>query len=172
MSKPLKIHTIDSLKERTIEVGDCWIWQGYMANGSPQVYYQGKVKTVRRVMRELISGVAPAKHLSIGTKCGDPKCINPDHFICRTRQQHMSHMACQLDQKDIGRRIKLREAAKKRGLQKLTDDQIKDILASDLSGAELGRRLNVSRGLIGLIRRGKSRTITAQTNNPFAGLMR
>lgn len=172
MSKPLTIHTIDSLKERTIEIGDCWIWQGYMANGSPQVYHYDRIRTVRRVMKELISGEAPPKHLYIAAKCGDPKCVNPDHFICRTRQQHMSYMAGNTDQKNINRRIKLREAAKKRGLQKLTDEQIKDILASDLSGAELGRRLNVSRGLIGLIRRGKSRTITVQTNNPFAGLMR
>jgi len=81
-------------------------------------------------------------------------------------------MAKNLDQGNIQRRIKLSEAARKRGLQKLSDEQIKDILVSDLSGAELGRQLNVSRGLVALIRRGKNRSLDHQLNNPFAGLMK
>ena len=172
MAKPVTIHTLKSLRAKTIEIGKCWIWQGYVANKTPQIYYKGSVTSVRRVIVELRNRQPVPKDIYISTSCENCMCINPHHYIYRTHQEHMSYMAKNLDQGNIQRRIKLSEAARKRGLQKLSDEQIKDILVSDLSGAELGRQLNVSRGLVALIRRGKNRSLDHQLNNPFAGLMK
>ena len=37
----IKTHTLESLRARCVEEGDCLIWQGYSANNTPQVYMAG-----------------------------------------------------------------------------------------------------------------------------------
>ena len=34
--------TMDHIKARTEEVGDCWIWQQGATNGNPQMKLQGR----------------------------------------------------------------------------------------------------------------------------------
>ena len=171
MAKPVTVHTIESLKAKTVEIGDCWIWQGYFANKTPQVYWDGKVMSVRRVIKELQTGKKAYKNIYISTKCGEEKCINPDHYRYSTMREHMILMAKNANPQGIKRRMKLREAAKKRGLIKLTDEQVSNILMSDESGPVLAARFNVTRGLINKIRNGSCRFINKQISNPFAGLM-
>ena len=172
MAKPVTIHTLDSLKENCIEIGECWIWQGYFHNGNPQVYHKDRVMSVRRVIHEILKGELPARHISVSTNCGEPGCVNPDHYVYRLPTQHLKYMASRVDSNSVERRMKLRESARKRGLFKLTEEQVKEILVSPLSGAELARRMNVNKSLVSSIRRGTARSINNQINNPFAGLMR
>ena len=145
MAKPVTIHTLDSLKENCIEIGECWIWQGYFHNGNPQVYYKDRVMSVRRVIHDILKGELPAKNISVSTKCGEPGCVNPDHYVYRLPTQHLKYMASRVDSNSVERRMKLRESARKRGLFKLTEEQVKEILVSPLSGAELARRMNVNK---------------------------
>jgi hypothetical protein len=82
MGPPRTYHTIETLKARTIDEGDCWLWQGYIQNGTPQVmhYRQNKkgMYSVRRLLRELQVGRAmPDGHY--GNTCGNPQCVSPDH---------------------------------------------------------------------------------------------
>ena len=42
--------TLAHIKDRTEEVGDCWIWQQGATNGYPQMKVQGRCcKLVRRI---------------------------------------------------------------------------------------------------------------------------
>lgn len=172
MAKPITIHTIDSLKKQCIEIGDCWIWQGYHGNHVPQVYHEGRVRPVRRVMHHLKHGVFPEARIFVGCTCGERSCVNPEHSTQRQPKHHMRYMSKQVDHLSVERRMKIRDAAKRRGVVKLDDEQLKEIHTSDLSSAELARRMKVNKSLVSSIRRGSARSLHNQTTNPFAGLMK
>ena len=89
--KPQKIHTITTLKERTIEDGDCWEWQGYCANGTPSVCHQGKMISVRRLFTHLLGNTVRDGYYV--PKCGNGLCVNLEHTTYNDPKQHMKKAA-------------------------------------------------------------------------------
>ena len=89
--KPQKTHTITTLKERTIEDGDCWEWQGYCANGTPSVCHQGKMISVRRLFTQLLGNTVREGYYV--PKCGNGLCVNPEHITYNDPKLHMKKAA-------------------------------------------------------------------------------
>ena len=58
--------TLDHIKARTEEVGDCWIWQQGATNGYPQMKVQGRCcKLVRRMVVEIDGRPAEPRHAGL-----------------------------------------------------------------------------------------------------------
>jgi hypothetical protein len=82
---------MDRIMSHVTIVGDCWIWNGSLANGSPVVNVvqdtdergrQGRPRSARRVLAEFAApGVKfPAQ---LKASCGNRLCIAPNHSIHR-----------------------------------------------------------------------------------------
>lgn len=165
MTREVKKHTIESLMERTEEVGDCAEWQGYIKNGVPHVSHDGKVTTVRRLMQEL-QGRSVAGHF-ISTSCGNTRCVHPSHALARTGAQHLKRMNKAVNKGGLVRVAKLQAAAHSR--RKLTDEQVMQIRGDPRPARVVAGDHGVSKALVCAIRSGKSRRLIAA--HPFAGLM-
>lgn len=168
MRKPRKItvQTVELIKSRTIECGDCWEWQGYIGNGSPQVSHAGKMVTVRGILAQLL-GKPLASSLFWSAKCGNPKCVNPEHLIGRNKRQHALFMNAQTNYKDPILLSKMRKAAQSRS--KITPEIAEVFRTDPRQCRELAREYGVSHALVSRVRRGKA---WVQPSNVWAGLMR
>lgn len=171
MSKARTIHTVDTLKARTVEEGDCWLWQGYAINKTPQVasYPDGKKKmtSVRRLMRELVTGQAqPNGHYS--NTCGNPLCVNPDHTLWRGHEAHMRNMASKRRVSDVTAN-KLRKFRVESGLAKLDEVKAQEIRNSEESGQVLADRYGVSKSWVNRIKRNE---VWRMLSNPWKGLFK
>lgn len=171
MSKPRTEPTLDSLKARTIEEGDCWLWQGYLQNNTPQVvsYATGKKRmvSVRKLMRELLTG-QPQPNGHYGHTCGSPACVNPDHTIWRGERAHLVHMAKKRTVSTVTAN-KLRKYKMESGQAKLDESKAQEIRLSDEPGPVLAERYGVSRSIINKIKRGE---VWRVLSSPFAGLFK
>jgi hypothetical protein len=171
MSKPRTIHTLESLQARVVEVGDCWEWQGYIQNNTPQVaaYPGGKKKmvSVRRLLRELETGRAqPDGHYS--NTCGNPLCVNPDHTIWRGQDAHMRAMASKRRVSDVTAN-KLRKFRVESGLAKLDESKAQEIRLSTESGPVLAERYGISRSWVNRIKRNE---VWRMLSSPWQGLFK
>ena len=164
MAKPMKVHTIESLYEDTEEYGECRIWTAYIGNGTPMVYHQGRMYSVRKLLTEL-SGLSTAANF-FGCTCGDNRCVALEHIVRRKKTDHMRTMTknsaktatCPI------RCAKISAAKRKAGKLSLTD--MAEIVLSNESGPDLAGKYGVTRSRINQVKRG------IQPGNPFAGLMR
>lgn len=169
MSMPRTVHTLESLKARCEEVGECWEWLGYFGNGVPQViaWPEGKKKmvSVRRLIREVSTRkTQPDGHF--GVTCGNPRCVHPDHAIWRGQAAHMRHMA-KKRRVTPAMAMKMRQARMDIGAAKLNPEKAEEIRTSIESGPVLAERYGVSKGLINRIKRGEVWRVLV---SPFSGL--
>lgn len=166
MTRGLTQHTLETLMARTVEVGECNEWLGYIANDTPQVSHGGKMMTVRRLMFELQGKAVDGYY--IAPRCGNFRCVNPAHAIARTKKAHHKIMNQNVDPNGMLRIIKLQQVA--RGRRKLTDEQVQQIRSDPRPSRAVAAEHGVSKGLVCLIRAGKAhRAVSA---SPFAGLMK
>jgi hypothetical protein len=171
VSKARAIHTLESLTARTIEEGDCLIWQGYIVNKTPQVgaYPEGKktMVSVRKLMRELQTG-RPQPKGHYGNTCGNHACVNPDHTIWKSEAVHMKAMAKKRKVSNV-MALKLRQYQMDMGQAKLSESKAQEIRLSEETGPVLAERYGVSRGLINRIKRGLSWRVLS---SPWQGLFK
>lgn len=170
MSKPATQHTIESLKARCIEEGDCLLWQGHMTKmDTPGVYLKrdlasnrGRLVSTRALMHELATGQEIKPGYYYRPTCGNPRCINPEHTGVMSQKQHMVHMAKLLNSYPATSAIR----AKKIGLarRKLTDEQIQLIMTDPRSGKDLAPILGISPSTVCNYRNGRA----GRFNSPFA----
>lgn len=159
-------HTTESLKQKTIEIGDCWEWQGYQQNNTPQICHAGKLVSVRRLFSELLGKKVPNDWYVIA-KCENKKCVNPDHFK-RLNKKQMAGKAGKSATQSIGKKLKIQKA-KQAESAKLNWDIVDEIRSSDLTYRELARKHKVHPSLISKVSRNLA--WRRYENNIFAGLM-
>lgn len=171
MSPPRTIHTLESLQARTIEEGDCWLWQGYIQNGTPQVMYYRKDKkgmySVRRLLRELQNGRTMPDG-QYGNTCGNPQCVSPDHTLWKNTKTHMRDMASRRTHSPMDN-LKKRQVRIDRGLTKLSMEKAQEIRLSDESGKVLAAKYGVHESLIKRIRTGR---VWKVLSGPWHGLFK
>lgn len=171
MSKPRITHTLETLQARTIEEGDCWLWQGYSQNNTPQVVAypdgQKKMVSVRRLLRELATG-RPQPDGHYGNTCGNPLCVNPDHTIWKSDAAHMRYMAKKRVVSNVTA-SKLRKYRVDSGQAKLCESKAQEIRLSQESGQVLADRFGVSRSWINKIRKGAAWRVLS---SPWQGLFK
>ena len=170
MSRPRTVHTVDGVKARVIEEGECWLWQGYIQNKTPQIahYIDGKkvMVSVRKLLRELETGKPQPKGHYANT-CGEYRCVNPDHTIYRSKDTHMRIMG--RSKGSLTKSAKLREYRVSTGQVKLSESKAQEIRLSEDSGPVLADRFGVSRGLINRIKQGRAWRVLS---SPWQGLFK
>lgn len=160
--------TLDDIKARCEEEGECWHWKHYGGvNGNyPQARIGGKWHNVRRMTWEAANGPI-RKGLRIVPCCGNRRCINPDHMKALTESQK-SKLAAKRGAFSSPVRGAAISRAQRGKRSKLTDACAADIRASIEPAPVLAERYGVSTSLVHSIRRGNRwREYTA---SPFAGL--
>ena len=159
-----RIHTIESLKKRTIEDGECWEWQGYCANGTPSVSHDGKMISVRRLFTQLLGNTVREGYYV--PKCGNKLCVNPEHTTYNDPKQHMKKAARKALQSPT-RRLKI-QIHKRATTAKLTQEMADEIRCSEGPSRIIAEKYGVNKSVICRIRAGKA---WVNLSNPFAGLM-
>jgi len=128
----------------------CWVWQGYK---NPQGYGQLHVADRRQVRAhrmawEIVYGPIP-KGLHCLHKCDNPSCVNPSHLYIGTNLDNVRDR--------MNRNRQSYTKGEKNGKSKLTDDKVKeirDLLKAGHTQQSVANQFNVSRPLIGYIKRG------------------
>lgn len=160
--------TLDMIKARCIECGDCWEWQGgLIGGGHPQVRYKGQCGSARRAVYELSGGRLYQKSFIV-TTCENRLCLNPAHLKQMTQAQYMQKLGALGVQGGL-----VRTANVARGKQaqagKITMADARQIRQSDEPVKSLAERYGLSPERIYRIRKGTA--WREYTNNPFIGLM-
>lgn len=166
MAKKQTIHTIKSLKAKTIDDAGCWIWQGYYANKSPNVSHAGQMVSVRRLFLDLLGKTYSPKAF-MSASCEDHRCVNPEHIKIHTHAQHMARLLKQ-SHKSPTRKANVQKY-KRQHEAKINIDIAREIRLSDETGPVLAQRYGINRSLISRIRRNEA---WVDVNHPFLSLMR
>lgn len=155
--------------DSTVEEADCILWTGCTNKDGYPIYkaYGCGCRLVRRGMFELTKGPLLPR-IPIGTKCGERKCINPDHLFQSTTQQIAKRAAKRGAFSSATRAAKI--AKSKRAKGKLTIEKAREIRMSDESGPVLALRYGVDKSLINGIKAGRNWK-EYSNSNPFSGLM-
>lgn len=134
---------IDGAEVRT--AAECWPWRGCTTkDGYGQIRIAGPKQRAHRVMFSLFNpGVrAPL----VRHNCHNPRCINPAHLRAGTALDN-AH-----DRMHANRGGDLRGTAN--GRSKLTDDDVRAIRASRLTGSTLAEQYGISKAMACRIKRG------------------
>lgn len=81
--------TLDDIKARTEEVGECWIWQKTLLRGkTPIMKVDGRSIYPRRAVWEVHheKPIPDGMVVTHSKDCGDPCCCNPKHLVLVTRK--------------------------------------------------------------------------------------
>jgi hypothetical protein len=136
----------------------CWLWTGAMVRGtgygSFRVVQSGVVMGAHRAAWTLYRGQIPAG-MQVCHRCDNRLCVNPDHLFVGTAFDNMADAARK-------GRMKWKTDASMRNLKRgedhhstpLTDDDVRAIRSSELSGVELARRYGITPTSLSRIRRG------------------
>lgn len=125
----------------------CWEWtRAKDARGYGMFSYQGKDKRAHRVSFQAFKGPI-STGLVICHSCDNPSCINPNHLRAGTMKENMA------DREARGRRDVRGEQI---GTAKLTEKDVLEIRASDLSLVALADKYGIDKSNVWLVRAGKS----------------
>lgn len=114
---------VDVIKEKTIEVGDCMEWTGYVhICGYPQTSTGGKPITVRRLLAIRL-GMNPGKRV-VTNSCGNRMCVAPHHLLMTTRKARSTQIIKMANQSP---KMRLMRHAASRRKSKLTYADVVDI---------------------------------------------
>lgn len=156
-----------AILDRTIEEGECLIWQGATGESGHPIYRPigcGPCTLVRRDVFRLAGGELAAR-VPIDTTCGERRCLNAAHLISSTVTKIARKAAKQGAWSALPRVVKM--AATKQKAGKLTMDAAREIRQSGESCPVLALRYGVGKSLIGRIKRGVA---WKDYSNPWAGL--
>lgn len=169
MSKPKRVHTLESLMAMTEEVGDCVEWSAYFQSRTPMVFHSGKMESVRKLIRMFHNKpVYPNQYL--GVTCNNWRCVKEKHIAQRVLTKHMQNMQKQSENSKALKVTKIRMGARKRPASKMTEDKVNMIRMDERSASKIAADYGVSRSLIQKIRANKLWVV--MSDNPFAWMMR
>ena len=158
--------TDQDLKDRSDEVGECWLWkQAVSKGGYPIMKVQGcGCQLVRRVAAKL-AGHELAPRQPVATSCDEKLCVNPAHCKPSTIRAIAKKAGKAGAWSTPKRSAKI--AAAKRAKGKLTAEQAAEIRASTESGPILAARFGIHKSMVNNIKCGDS---WRDYTSPFAGL--
>lgn len=131
-----------------IPFSGCWIWTGQrMSRGYGVIVANGRPKRAHRLSWEMHNGIIPVG-LLVCHKCDIPECVNPNHLFLGTTRDNW------IDMINKGRWPQVR--GEKQGNSKLTEENVRFIRSSHLSGVALAEMFSVNKTNISTIRKYKS----------------
>lgn len=124
----------------------CWQWRSHTDKDGYGVL-PGDRQTTRahRLSYEIHRGAIP-DDLIVCHHCDNPGCVNPDHLFVGTQK----------DNAQDALKKRRHYVGEKNGRSKLTKENVKEILTSDLNGQQLADKFGVTRSTINNVRRGAS----------------
>lgn len=165
--------TLEVVKARCLEEGECWIWQGAVTNakgpgnvGTPSIRWQGRAQPVRRLVIKLKTGKDVPKGMVASAKCGNRMCVSPQCAKALTNAES-KQLAASFGAYSSAAKV-MRSTATKRKRSWITDEMVAAIRAAE-SREEAIKLTGVSPQHVSAIRRGDARR---DLSNPFAGLGR
>lgn len=151
--------TLDDIKARCVEEGECWLWKGALSDGKwPCIWYEGKTVPVRRVVWTMHKGKQIPKNVCITPKCDNHLCVHPGCMVARIGRRASRPATMQ-------RRIRV--ATSLRARSRISDEAVMDIRTSGEPLAVLAERHGISYSYADQLRRGVRRR---DFSSPFAGL--
>lgn len=135
---------------------DCWRWVGRMApNGYGRFDTGRRTVQAHRLAYEISTGCPVVAGKDACHSCDNRWCVNPSHIFPGTRSENM------VDARSKGRLAIQRAPSISRkgsghGQSKLTDDQVREVLDSPVSGKELAAKFGCHKGTISKIRVGRT----------------
>lgn len=158
---------LDRVRRLSIEVGDCWEWQGALQWNSPVpvMNYRRKVKPVRRHIAEHLG--LPTEGKLATCNCGNQMCVNPDHVVMVTRKKLQQRIA--KDLRHAANPVRMKKLSDKaRAIGKLTLEQALEIREAEGKQREIAARYGVTQATVSAIKRGVT---WRDYSNPFAQLI-
>lgn len=161
--------TLDYIKARCIEEGDCLIWQGAVGDAGYPIMkrYGGPCLLVRRVVVGL-DGREPKPRQPVTCTCDDKRCVAPDHLKLSTWSKVGKKAAAKGAFSSKARGSKIAASRRESSGVKLNADIARTIRESTESGPVLAARYGVNKSRINAIKRGDA--WKDYTPSPFAGL--
>lgn len=158
--------TMDLIKDRIIEEGDCWIWMGAYSHTAPAVRDGDKVVQVRRLIAEKFLG-KKINGLFAVPKCKNSECVCPDHIRIVSRAT-LNKMTIEKTQFHLrpDRIAKLKLAAQKR--YNIDMNKVEAVRKAEGSGRQIAKDFGMNLSVVQKIRNGAH----YQIGNVWAGLMR
>lgn len=161
-------HTIETIRAKCDEVGDCWEWAGGYGNTNhPYVRHDGGNVLVRRLVAQLAGKTLTAKTRAVAS-CNNPRCVNPAHVAVQTHQQVMARQGAIGNLSDPLRIAKIAATKRASSQAKLTWEQVTAIRASDATHLEEAKKHGVHPSKIASIR--QYRCWKEFSDNPWLGL--
>lgn len=166
--KPGEPITMEFIRAKSHEDGDCLIWDG--GKGSDVPYMRVPNKRALIPVRRWIA----INHLGLkvdgllaSNKCGNPHCVDPAHIKMMTRKQLQQFTTSRTKyQQNPARNYKLALAARARSPH--SPELIEKIRNMEGTSKGIARELGINFSVVTEIRMGRS--YKAYTNNPWAGL--
>ena len=163
--------TLDQIRERCTEVGNCWEWDGGTSNGFPKIYVPGKDgkrgghTPARRYVMKLM-GVELEKWQTASPKCRNPLCVAPHHAVAMTRSEVASRAHATGFSRTATFRAK--SGAVSRARSKLSLETVQEMRLSGLSTRAAAKKYGISQYAAWRVISGNS---WQDYSSPFAGLM-
>jgi hypothetical protein len=154
------------IRAKSVEEGNCWLWQGAIHCGMPVIRHNGKVVNVRRLVAQEFLYLNVEGKLATA-RCGNGKCCAPEHVDVVTRQTLQRRTTRRtLHQQRPSRNAKLAQAARARS--PLDQAMVDAIRADERPGREIADELGVAHSTVQHIR---SHRNWKNYRSPFAGLL-
>lgn len=150
---------LDKLRAHSYEEGDCWIWTGYVdKNGVPRLNFKRNGKWSDASARRAY--LIDQKHrlgrsMFVTTKCGNPKCVNPDHYRVVSRAVYLEEYRHKMYAGSTGILRAAKIAETKRANSELDWEKVQDI-RYNLTYQEAKEKYGITKGLAYSIKAGKS----------------
>jgi hypothetical protein len=126
----------------------CWIWlESTNPTGYAHLRYKTKLHRANRFSWSAYNGQPIPKGLFVLHTCDNRLCVNPDHLFLGTNQDNMDDMRAK------GRHINSVPRGTTHRCAKLTEDDVREIRASNKQHRELAKQYGVSHANIGGIKR-------------------
>lgn len=143
---------LDVIKEKTIEVGNCMEWQGYVNGRTPFTSIGGRGIPVRSLVALRLGMKTEGKIVT--NCCNNVLCVAPAHLKIMGKSEFHSYMGKhRIDQQAIARRMKISVAVRKRA--KLTPEIAAKIRVEPGTQEEIAKIYGVCKRTIGNIKRGE-----------------
>lgn len=124
----------------------CWIWRGSKTNaGYGRLFHKGHSEYAHRFAFRMLVGPL-AKGLQVCHRCDNPSCVNPNHLFSGTNKENS-------DDRDAKGRCQRGSGHYK---ARLSEDDVRRILRSDLPTSVLAALFGVSAPTISEIRHRKT----------------
>lgn len=175
--RPIAVASLDDIKARCHEVGECWEWAGAVGGNCipcaciPTVYPKLPGSRSRRVTVTALAWEAStgksSKGKSVWRTCCNQLCVNPMHLRAGTRAQMSAYLVGMGAYKRTPASIAAITKSKRKA-SKLTLEQAREIRESTLPAVALALIYGVHQSLVTRIRRGEAWRESVAVSSIFA----